>query len=277
MPANFLLNVETKLLIETLRLRYGYDFTHYAGASLKRRVAALPGALGLPSISDIVPKLVHDESFLPQVLSHLSVPVTAMFRDPDVFFGIRQEIIPFLRSYPQIKIWQAGSATGEEAYSLAILLEEEGLYDRTQIYSTDINDIALAKAEEGVFASKLLKDYESNYSLAGGKTSFNKYYTEKYNLFKINDNIRRNIVFSHHNLVSDGVFCEVHLILCRNVLIYFDRPLQNRVFSLFSEALRHGGFLVLGTRETLRFSDVHKNFSQITRGVNLFRKSARAA
>jgi chemotaxis protein methyltransferase CheR len=277
MPANFLLNVETKLLIEALKLRYGYDFTHYAGASLRRRVAALPGALGLPSISDIVPKLVHDESFLPQVLSHLSVPVTSMFRDPDVFLNIRTEIIPFLRSYPQIKIWQAGSATGEEAYSLAILLEEEGLYDRTQIYSTDINDLALAKAEEGVFSSKLLKEYENNYRLAGGKVSFLDYYTEKYNLFRMSDAIRRNIVFSHHNLVSDGVFCEVNLILCRNVLIYFDRPLQNRVLNLFFDALRHGGFLCLGTRESMRFTEAQNNFTQVMRGVNLFRKIARAA
>ncbi len=274
MPANFLLNVETKLLIEALRLRYGYDFTHYAGASLRRRVAALPSTLGLPSISDIIPKLVHDESFLSLVLSHLSVPVTAMFRDPDVFLNIRKEIIPFLRSYPQIKVWQAGSATGEEAYSLAILLEEEGLYDRTQIYSTDINDIALAKAEEGVFPSKLLKEYEHNYRLAGGKADFSSYYTEKYNFFRMSDVIRRNIVFSHHNLVSDGVFCEVHLILCRNVLIYFDRPLQNRVFNLFFEALRYGGFLCLGTRESIRFSEAQGRFTQLMRGVNLFRKSS---
>jgi chemotaxis protein methyltransferase CheR len=271
MPTNFLLNIETKLLIEALRLRYGYDFSHYAGASLRRRMAALPRMLGLPSISDIVPKLIHDESFLPKVLSHLSVPVTSMFRDPDIFLN------PFLHSYPQIKIWQAGSATGEEAYSLAILFEEEGLYDRVQIYATDINDIALAKAEEGVFSSKLLKEYEQNYHLAGGKASLNNYYTEKYNHFRISDAIRRNIVFSHHNLVSDGVFCEVNLILCRNVLIYFDRSLQNRVLNLFTNALRHGGFLCLGTRETLRFSDAYEHFTPLLHGANLFRKSPRAA
>jgi len=251
MPKTKLEETEVQLFVEMLRLRYGYDFSHYAKASLRRRVAGLCQSFGVAHIAALIPLVLHDEALLPRVLAGLSVPVTEMFRDPEVFLQLRREVVPLLQSYPRINIWQVGCATGEEAYSLAILLREEGIDHRTRIFSTDINDDALAKAEEGIFAAEKLKEYSRNYFKAGGTRSLADYYHAHYDLVKMDQSLKANILFTHHNLVSDGVFGEMQLILCRNVLIYFDRQLQGKVLGLFRDSLARGGFLCLGIKESL--------------------------
>lgn len=262
--------IEIHLFIEAMRLRYGYDFSQYARASLKRRVLGLRGVFGHEHVSQLLPRLLHDDSLLPQVIAHLSVPVTEMFRDPAVFRVVRGRVVPLLRSYPTINVWQAGCATGEEVYSLAILLQEEGLYERARIYATDINDIALAKAEEGVFAEADIRHYAANHRNAGGTGSLLDYFHIRYGFAKVDDPLRRNIVFAHHNLVSDGVFCDFNLILCRNVLIYFDRGLQGRVLQLFRDSLVRGGFLCLGTKESLDAGGIANQFQTFAKNAKLF-------
>lgn len=251
MPKTKLEETETHLFVEMLRLRYGYDFSHYAKASLRRRVAGLCQHFGVSHVAGLIPLVLHDESLLPRVLAGLSVPVTEMFRDPGVFLQLRREVVPLLKSHPRINIWQVGCATGEEAYSLAILLREEGIGHRSRIFSTDINDTALAKAEEGIFPAEKLKEYSRNYFKAGGTRSLADYYHAHYDLAKMDETLKSNILFTHHNVVSDGVFGEMQLILCRNVLIYFDRQLQGRVLGLFLSSLARGGFLCLGLKESL--------------------------
>jgi chemotaxis protein methyltransferase CheR len=244
-------DLEVTLFLEALFLRHGYDFRNYAKASSKRRVMSLAATHG-GAVVELIPRLFRDEHFLSEVLAHLSVPVTEMFRDPPVFKALRETVFPHLNSYPRINIWQAGCATGEEVYSLAIALEEEGLLERTQIYATDINDLALHKAEEGIFAVRTLPEFERNHRSAGGKAKLSDFFVTNGEFFRIDERLRRKIVFAHHNLVSDGVFCEVQLILCRNVLIYFNNDLQRQVLGLFYKSLTRGGFLCLGTRESLR-------------------------
>ena len=253
-------DVEIELFIEAMRLRHGYDFRHYARASIKRRILGLLGDFGVGRVADLLPAALDDPDFPARAISRLSVPVSEMFRDPEEFRVLRERVIPELRSWPQIVIWQAGCATGEEAYSLAILLKEEGLYDRCQIYATDINDGALAKAEEGVYSLTHLHNAEKNYSLAGGALTLSHYYQTSYEFGIIDRSLKSNILFAHHNLVSDGVFCEVHLILCRNVFIYFDKILQSRVLGLFADSFVRGGFLALGTKESLQLTDLAGEF-----------------
>lgn len=251
MPKTRLEETEVQLFADMLRLRYGYDFSHYAKASLRRRVAGLCQNFGVAHIAELIPLVLHDETLLPRVLAGLSVPVTEMFRDPEVFLQLRREVVPLLQSYPRINIWQVGCATGEEAYSLAILLREEGIDHRSRIFSTDINDAALAKAEEGIFPAEKLQEYSRNYFKAGGTRSLADYYHAHYDLAKMDESLKANILFTHHNVVSDGVFGEMQLILCRNVLIYFDRQLQGKVLGLFRDSLSRGGFLCLGIKESL--------------------------
>ena len=265
-------NIELDLFLEALFQRHGYDFRHYARASIKRRVQALACAVQSPSMADLIPRVLHAEGFLDEVLSHLSVPVTEMFRDPDVFKTLREQVLPCLRTYPRLQIWQAGCATGEEVYSLAILLEEEGLLERTQIYATDINDIALRQAEDGIFPVTRLQEYARNYVNAGGRGQLADYYLANADFFRMHERLRKRIVFAHHNLVSDGVFCEVHLILCRNVLIYFDTSLQSRVLNLFHESLSRKGFLCLGTRESLRAADSAAMFGVLDKDAMIFQR-----
>jgi len=273
------LDVEVHLFIEAMRLSHGYDFSHYARASLKRRILGLLPVFGFDHITDLLPALIHDPGFHLQVIAQLSVPVSEMFRDPAEFLVLRERVLPVLHSYPQITVWQAGCANGEEVYSLAILLKEEGLYDRCQIFATDINDVALAKAEEAVYPVATLKDYGENYLKAGGRGSLEDYYHDSYDFGIMDGSLKSNIVFAHHNLVSDGVFCEVHLIMCRNVLIYFDRPLQNRVLKLFHDSFVRGGFLCLGTKESVGFSEVAEDFATIDpdRRIFQFQPKARPA
>lgn len=262
--------IEMDLFLEALKRRHGYDFCGYARASLKRRVLGLLAQSGATHLSELIPPLLHDPAFLGQVVAALSVPVSEMFRDPPVFRALVTEVFPHLASYPAINIWQAGCAAGEEVYSLAILLKEAGLYDNCQIFATDINDVALTQAEEGLYPIRHIRQYSENYLEAGGKASLSDYYYTRYNFAKMNDNLRKNVVFAHHNLVSDGVFCEFHLILCRNVLIYFNRELQDRVVHLFHDSLVRGGFLCLGNRESLQFSDLAGLFRVIDRQARIF-------
>jgi chemotaxis protein methyltransferase CheR len=269
-------DIGVDLFVEALYRRHGYDFRNYAKASLKRRVRELARSFGFDHISDMIPRLLHDLDFMEQVVPKLSVPVTEMFRDPAVFFALRRQVLPILASYPRINIWQAGCATGEEVYSLAILLKEEGLYDRARIYATDINDQALSKAEDGVFSLHNLKDFSVNYLKAGGQRSLSDYYHAAYGHARMDQSLKENMVFARHNLASDGIFCEVNMIICRNVLIYFDRILQNKVLKLFLDSLVRQGFLCLGHRETLQFSDVSQEFITVDEDHRLYRKTLRS-
>jgi chemotaxis protein methyltransferase CheR len=265
-------NIEVALFLDALFQRHGYDFRHYAKASIKRRVVALAAALDCDSIAALIPRILHESELLTTVLSQLSVPVTEMFRDPEVFKALRTQILPRLASYPRLQIWQAGCATGEEVYSLAILLEEEGLLERTQIYATDINDLALRQAEEGIFPVSRLKEYERNYAKTGGRGRLSDYYVANAGFFRMDERLRKRIVFAHHNLESDGVFCEVQLILCRNVLIYFDAPLQSKVLNLFHHSLGRNGFLCLGTRESLRAARSAGLFRELVKECMIFQR-----
>ncbi|RAU23029.1 chemotaxis protein CheR [Paramagnetospirillum kuznetsovii] len=272
--SNSIHSIELDLVLDVLARRHGYDFRGYARASLKRRVSGLAHKLGCATIAELVPRILYDDALLPEVLAGLSVPVTEMFRDPQVFKGIRDQIAPVLATYPRINIWQAGCATGEEVYSLAILLAEAGLLSKTQIYATDINDMALAKAEEGIFPVKTIEKYSENYLKAGGTKALASYFSLGYGYAKIDSAIKDRISFAHHNLVSDGVFCEVNLVVCRNVLIYFDRHLQDRVLGLFDSTLSRSGFLCLGTKENVAFTPAAARFAPVDAPLRLYKKLA---
>lgn len=265
-------DIEIALFIEALRRRHGLDFSQYAAASFKRRVQGLATHLHARNISELTERAVYEDGFAAEIIPRLSVPVSDMFRDPEVFLTLRQEVLPLLASYPRIRIWQAGCARGEEVYSLAILLHEEGLYERSQIFATDFNDQVLAEAQEGVFPARDAKQYASNYLHAGGKASLHDYCHARYERIKLNDDLKRNITFANHNLASDGVFGEMHLILCRNVLIYFDEDLKIRVLRTLRDSLVRHGFLCLGTKESLRAQDVVKDFSVFSQPSKIFRR-----
>ncbi len=269
-------DIEIKLFLEALHLRHGYDFRQYAPASLKRRVVALSTLLETRSISELTERLIHDEALLPKVIEKLSVPVSEMFREPRTFALLREAVLPQLASFPHVNIWQAGCAHGEEVYSLAILLAEAGVSARAQIYATDISDAALARAQEGIYPSREMALYRDNYKAAGGLRSLDDYCTERYNYVKMHDELRSRITFANHNLVSDGVFGEMHLILCRNVLIYFSDPLQDRVLQLFRDSLARGGWLCIGAKETLSYSGVRDQFRALRKGIPLFKLLASA-
>ncbi|QFY45142.1 protein-glutamate O-methyltransferase CheR [Candidatus Methylospira mobilis] len=266
-------DIEIHLFLDALFRRYGYDFRHYAKASLKRRVLATLAATPYSTLAELIPRLLRDEDYLAEVIAQLSVPVTEMFRDPHVFKALRENVLPVLKTHPRFNVWQAGCATGEEVYSLAIMLDEEGLLERAQIYATDINEKALHNAEDGIFSMQSLPEYQRNYQHAGGRARFSDYYVANAGFFRIHERLRSRIVFAHHNLVSDGVFCEVQLILCRNVLIYFDNELQKHVLGLFHESLARSGFLCLGTRESLRTVEAQSLFAPVDRVAMIYRKN----
>jgi chemotaxis protein methyltransferase CheR len=265
--------LEVDLFVEALARRHGYDFSHYAKASLRRRVSALALNQGCSTIAELLLRVIHDDGLLPTILATLSVPVTEMFRDPPVFKAIAERLFPVLATYPRLNIWQAGSATGEEAYSLAILLEEAGLLHKAQIYATDINDAAIAKAEEGIFSAEHVARYDSAYRKAGGAKALSHYFSLGYGFAKVSSALKDHISFAHHNLVSNDVFCEVNMVMCRNVLIYFDKKLQDHVLGLFAASLSRGGFLCLGTRENLGGSAQAHHFLSIDNDLRLFKKS----
>jgi chemotaxis protein methyltransferase CheR len=265
-------DLELRLLIDAIYLKYHYDFRSYAVASLKRRLRTALGHFGLQTLSQLQDRIVHDATALPALLNFLTVPVSEMFRDPEYFRAIRESVTPFLRTYPSLKVWVAGCSTGEEVYSLAILLREEGLLDRTIIYATDINPETLAKAESGVYAADRMPAFTENHRRSGAQRSLSDYYTAHYGRAVLDKSLRNNVVFSDHSLATDSVFAEVQLVSCRNVLIYFNRDLQDRAIGLFREALCRQGFLGIGARESLRFSIHTDAFDDFVKPERLFRK-----
>ncbi|MGN8199212.1 CheR family methyltransferase [Salinisphaera sp. RV14] len=259
------------LFVHALNACHGYDFSGYARASLKRRAEQLAADLGAPGIGHLIPRLIYEPAVLGEVIARLSVPVSDMFRDPAVFAALREQVLPVLSSYPRVNIWQAGCAQGEEVYSTAILAEEAGLLSRCRFYATDINDQALARASEGIFAARRIPGFAANYDSAGGRGDFADYYRSRYDLMRMRRTLRDRVVFAHHNLVTDGVFAETHLVMCRNVLIYFSQALKERVLRLFADSLVRGGYLVLGTRETLQFSSLASCFEAVSDTHRIYR------
>ena len=253
-------DIEIELLLEAVFQQFGYDFRQYSKASITRRLRGFCRKTGLEHISELIPRVLHSKETLADLIDNISVTVTEMFRDPFVYKAIREKVIPYLKTYPTINIWVAGCATGEEVYSLTILLKEEGLFERCQIYATDINEKSINSAKEGIVPAQSTKINTANYHKAGGHASFNEYYLTKYNKTMMNKDLTENIIFFTHNLVTDEAFNEMQLIICRNVLIYFNRDLQERVFQLFFESLGNNGFLVLGSKEDIKFSSVAKQF-----------------
>lgn len=264
-------DIALEVFLQTLRLRHGYDLSGYSRASLKRRVRTLANDLGIERIGDLVPLTIYEPDLIKQIVSGLSVPVSSLFRDPEVFLRLREEVVPMLASWPRIKIWLAGCAYGEEVYSLAIMLAEAGLTERSQIYATDFNDYALERADEGIFRRQHLDEYRRNYRQAGGTARLSDYYHARYEFLRMRRDLLERVVFAHHNLATDGVFAEAQLIMCRNVLIYFTQPLKDRVLELFADSLVRGGFLVLGNKETLRASAVADRFELVSATDRIYR------
>lgn len=264
--------IEIQLLLEAVCLRYGYDFSGYAQDTLRRRIAQMLPKDNLRSVSEMIKKVLHEPEYFEKLVYEISITVTEMFRDPSVYMVLRKKVIPILKTYPFINIWHAGCATGQEVYSMAILLKEEGLYDRARIYATDINDAALSAAREGIYPVEQIPMYTQNYQRAGGTGSFADYYHAKYDNAKIDKSLKKNITFANHNLVTDKVFAEMHLILCRNVFIYFKQDLQNHVLKLFKDSLCRGGVLCLGSSESLRFSDVEADFDTFEEDEKIYQK-----
>ncbi len=264
--------IEISLLLEAIFRRYGFDFRQYARASLKRRVSRRITAEKLTSVSGLIERILHDPAVMERLLLDLSINVTAMFRDPTFYCALREQIVPLLRTYPFTRIWNAGCSSGEEVYSLAIVLEEEGVYDRARIYATDLNENVLERASEGVFPLAKMKEYTQNYIRSGGTRSFSDYYTSAYDAAAFDSSLKRNIVFAQHNLVSDRSFNEFHLIVCRNVMIYFDSTLQSRVHELFYESLARFGVLALGHRESIRLSPLEDRYEELDAQERIYRK-----
>lgn len=265
-------DIELQLLLEAIFQRYGYDFRSYSRASLRRRVEQHLLIARYKHIGELIHALLHSGEAFAALLSFLTINVTEMFRDPDFYRAFREKIVPVLKTHPFIKIWHAGCATGEEIYSMAILLEEEGLYDRCQIYATDIDKEVLEKARKGIFSVADLRKYTENYIKAGGKGSLSDYYTAKYDNVIMEPRLKKNVIFADHDLATDQVFGEMQVIFCRNVIIYFNRELQNRVFQLFYDSLDIGGTLCLGSKESLRFASCADQFDVIDKAQRIYRK-----
>ncbi len=268
-------DIEIQLLLEALYQRYHYDFRNYARASIKRRILQARGQMGFPSISAMQADLLHDGSMLPRLLDYLTVQVSEMFRDPSYFRALREKVLPHLRTYPSLKVWIAGCSSGEELYSLAILFREEGLDERTMFYATDINPLALRAAEAGIYSIDRLRKFTENHQKSGPRSSLSDYYTADYGRAVFDKTLRRRVVFSDHSLVTDAVFGEMHLISCRNVLIYFDRSMQDRAIGLFRDSLARKGFLGLGSKESLRFSGHADAFAEFDRDEKIYQRRER--
>jgi chemotaxis protein methyltransferase CheR len=265
-------DIEIRLLLEALYVRYHYDFRSYAMSSLRRRLRQAREQLGFPTISAIQEKVLHDETMLSRLLGYLTVQVSEMFRDPSYFRAIRDKVVPHLKTYPSLKIWIAGCSGGEELYSFVILFREEGLEDRTIFYATDINQDALRIAEAGVYDLDRMQLFTENHRKSGGKSSLSDYYTTGYGRATFDRSLRERVVFSDHSLVTDAVFGEMNLISCRNVMIYFDRPLQDRAVGLFKDSLARKGFLGIGSKESLRFSAYAHSFSELIKEDKIYQK-----
>jgi len=266
--------IEATLLLEAIHRRYHYDFRGYAAGSMRRRLARAREHFGCRSLSALQDLLLRDATLLPEMLGFLTVQVSEMFRDPEYWRALREDVVPHLRTYPSLKVWVAGCGDGEELYSLAMLFREEGLESRTIFYATDINPAALRRAEAGVYGLDRLQLFTANHRQSGARCSLSEYYTASYGAAVFDRSLRARAVFSQHNLAADQVFAEVQLVSCRNVLIYFDRALQDRALALFGAALVRGGFLGLGSGETLRFSAEAERFADFDREQRIWRRSA---
>lgn len=271
-PSDF--DIELRMLVEAIYLKYNYDFRDYTGASQKRRVLVAMREMECKTVSQLQSRVLHEPNGFAQLLQYLTIPVTEMFRDPEYFLAVREQVAPFLKTYPSLKIWVAGCSTGEEVYSLAILLREEGLLERTLIYATDINPQALQRAEDGIYDLDRIAAFTLNHQRAGGHSSLSDYYTAAYGRAVFDKSLRQQVVFSDHSLATDSVFAEMQLVSCRNVLIYFDRSLQDRAVGLFRDALCRRGFLGLGSKESLRFSSSAAAFDDFVRDERIFQKNA---
>ncbi len=265
--------IEIELLLEGIFRHYGFDFRAYAYASIRRRLWKRIEGEGLSTVSALQDRVLHEPQMMERLLLDLSINVTAMFRDPTFYRAFRENVVPLLRTYPFIRLWHAGCATGEEVYSMAILLQEEGLYERCRIYATDINEVVLQKAKEGIFPLDRMQEYTENYIAAGGKRAFSDYYLARYGGALFEPALTKNVVFSPHNLVTDRSFSEFNVILCRNVLIYFDKALQAKVHRLFYESLAMFGILAVGSKESVRFSPHEASYEQINGPEKIYRKA----
>lgn len=265
-------DLEVDLLLEAVYREYGFDFRQYARASIRRRLWKRVHVERLETISGLQEKVLHDSACMERLLLDLSINVTSMFRDPSFFASFRANVVPVLRTYPFIRIWNAGCSTGEETFSLAILLSEVGLYDRTRIYATDINEAVLRQAALGVFPLANMREYTENYLAAGGSRAFSEYYVSRYDGAQFDRSLSDNIVFAQHNLVSDRSFNEFHVIVCRNVLIYFDKALQERVYGLFSDSLVQLGVLALGRKESINYTSYGDRYDPLDEQEKLYRR-----
>ena len=271
-PKPGLEDIEIQLLLEGIYRYYGFDFRNYAPSSLKRRLRNILATEQLQSISVLQDRILRDPQTLERFLVGLTVNVTSMFRDPTFFVAFRQHIVPILRTYPYVRIWHAGCSTGQEVYSMAILLQEEEIYHRCRIYATDTNEAVLQRAKSGIYPLELMQEHTQLYLKAGGKRSFSEYYTAAYDNAIFRSSLRDNIVFSQHNLATDGSFNEFNVILCRNVLIYFNQTLQQRVHGLFYDSLCPFGILGLGRQETLKLTAYEKYYEELDRSERLYRR-----
>lgn len=264
-------DVEIRLLLEAIHARYGYDLRDYAPASMRRRVRAALAVSGLAHLGELQHRVLRDADLFAEVLDGLTIRVTEMFRDPTFYRALRARVAPILRTYPLLRIWHSGCATGEEVYANAILLTEEGLYDRAQLYGTDLSAQAIEQAKEGVYPADRAAVFAENYAASGGKSTLSSYYTAAYEQIAISESLRKNVLFFPHNLVSDHVFGEMQVVFCRNVLIYFSRPLRQRVLDKFAESLCPGGFLCLGSSERLQ-PGAHPDFTEFSAEERIYRR-----
>lgn len=265
-------NIEVKILCEAIFHRYGVDLRNYCSASLRRQFLSFVATTSYKNISELLTPILHDKKFFFSFLPQILVSVTEMFRDPSFFLEFKTTIIPMLRTYPFIKIWHAGCASGEEVYSMAILLKEAGLLHKTILYGTDINNVSLKKAQEGIFSLEQMESASERYLSAGGIASLSDYYTSRYEFVRMHDSLKENIVFSNHNLVRDSIFGEMHVILCRNVSIYFNKELQNDILGLFAKSLINRGVLCIGPKESLEFLSEGDQFEPISSKEKIFKK-----
>lgn len=266
--------LEVELLTEAVFRHYGMDYRNYAYPSLRRRLWNAARAEGLDTITALTGKVLHDAAAMERLLLALSVSVTAMFRDPTFYAAFRAKVVPLLRSYPFIRVWHAGCATGEEVYSMAILLEEEGLYDRARLYATDMNEAVLQQARKGIFPAGVMAEYARNYAAAGGRGALEDYYVSGYDYAILRQSLRRNVVFAHHNMVTDGSFNEFNVVVCRNVMIYFDASLQERAHELIFGSLRRFGVLCLGRKEALHGTTHEADYEAIDAVERIYRRAA---
>lgn len=262
--------VERHLFLEGIFLRYGYDFRQYSGASLDRRLASLLVSYETSSLLEVLKQVLASPEKFREILPSMTINTTEFFRDPQFFRALRERVLPFLKTYPSLRVWTAGCSTGEEIISLAILLEEENLLSRTTIYATDINPSVIKIAREGIYDSRAMQSFTKNYAAASGLRTPSEYYTADYGLVRFNPTLLQNVVFSEHNLATDSVFTEAHLILCRNVLIYFSRELQDRALELFTDSLVHRGFLGIGSKESIHFSKISNRVDTVDAKQHIF-------